>query len=117
MEIDITSSSSSDSVSGDTLPPTLEFRKAFYKLKFDKQWNQEVQRYEQQHNTLMGVIVEYTKATSPTSASTVGKLTQNPLSLSNNPLEYSYEVSLPVIKDLSDELQQMLSQNYKMQYG
>lgn len=43
----------------------LEFRKAYYKLKFDRAWNSEIQKIENEHYTVMGAILEFTKATSP----------------------------------------------------
>lgn len=34
-----------------------EFRKAYYKLKFDRLWNNEIQRLENEHYTIMGAIL------------------------------------------------------------
>lgn len=42
----------------------MEFRKAFYKLKFDRAWNSEIQRIENEHYTIMGAILAFTKPTS-----------------------------------------------------
>jgi hypothetical protein len=35
----------------------LEFRKAYYKHKFDRVWNNEYQRLENEHYTIMGAIL------------------------------------------------------------
>lgn len=61
----------------------LEFRKAYYKLKFDRAWNSEIQKIENEHYTIMGAILEFTKASSP-----ANKLCVNPMELSNSPTEY-----------------------------
>lgn len=39
----------------------LEFRKAFYKFKFDRAWNSEIQKIENDHYTIMGALIEFTK--------------------------------------------------------
>eukprot|EP00347_Sterkiella_histriomuscorum_P012308 403369086 len=90
----------------------LEYKKAYYKLKFDRIWNNEIQRIENQHYTIMGAIIQFTKATSPESV-----LSQNPLKLSNNPYEYKYEYSLSFTKDLSEELLLMLCQFFRQKFG
>lgn len=61
----------------------LEFRKAYYKLKFDRAWNSEMQKIENEHYTIMGAILAFTKATSPADS-----IPKNPLDLSNSPTEY-----------------------------
>ena len=51
----------------------LEFRKALYKHKFDRQWYNEVTKIENEHYAIMGAILAFTKSTSPDA------LTSNPL--------------------------------------
>lgn len=81
----------------------LEFRKAYYKLKFDRVWNNEIQRIENEHSTIMGAILALAK---PGNSKLLAEI--NPLKLSNSPTEYSYEPDLQILKDLSEELLLML---------
>ena len=81
----------------------LEFRKAYYKLKFDRVWNNEIQRIENEHYTIMGAILALAK---PGNSKLLAEI--NPLKLSNSPTEYSYEPDLQILKDLSEELLLML---------
>lgn len=40
----------------------LEFRKALYKIKFDRAWLNEIYKIENEHYTIMGAILEFTRA-------------------------------------------------------
>lgn len=90
----------------------LEFRKAYYKLKFDRAWNSEIQRIENEHYTIMGAILAFTKANSLESS-----IPKNPLDLPNTPTDYNFEINLPFIKDSSEELLLMLCQSYRSRFG
>ncbi len=58
----------------------LEFRKAYYKLKFDREWHYEITSIEEEHYKVMGAIMAFTKASSPADC-----FKTNPLTLSNSP--------------------------------
>ena len=90
----------------------LEFRKAYYKLKFDRVWNSEIQRIENENYTIMGAILAFAKAGQKTILADV-----DPLTLSNSPTEYSYEPDLTFLKDLSEELLLMLCQSFRAKFG
>ncbi len=90
----------------------LEFRKAFYRLKFDRVWNNEIQRIENEHSTIMGAILALAK---PGNSKLLNEV--DPLKLSNSPTEYSYEPDLPFLRDLSEELLLMLCQSFKAKHG
>lgn len=74
----------------------LEFRKAMYRHMFDRVWNSEHSRLENEHYTIMGAILQFTKSTSPEIL-----LSLNPLQQSNNPAEYNYDINLPFLKGVS----------------
>lgn len=82
----------------------LEFRKATYKHKFDRQWYMEKTRIENEHYTIMGVILEFTKGTSSENC-----LKTSPLELAKNSSEYKFDIDLPFFKDISEELVTLLS--------
>ena len=92
----------------------LEFRKALYRHKFNRAWNNDILRVESDHYTIMGALLEFTKTS--TSAEIYK---ENPLTLSNNQLEYRIpEDQLPTfLKDLSEELLLMLCQRFRQGYG
>ncbi len=90
----------------------LEYRKAFYRLKFDRVWNNEIQRIENEHSTIMGAILALAK---PGNSKLLSEV--DPLKLSNSPTEYSYEPDLPFLRDLSEELLLMLCQSFKAKHG
>lgn len=81
----------------------LEFRKALYKHKFDRNWYNDLTKIENEHYAIMGAIFEFTKADSPDA------LRFDPLELPKTSLEYKFFVDLPLMKDLSEELMFMLS--------
>ena len=54
----------------------LEFRKAIYKHKFDRNWYIDLQQIEIYHYSIMGAIYEFTKY-----GASAEYLTQNPLEL------------------------------------
>lgn len=83
----------------------MEFRKALYRHKFNRAWNNDILRIESDHYTIMGALLEFAK--SSTSAEIYK---ENPLKLSNNLSEYRIpEDQLPTfLKDLSEELLLML---------
>ena len=89
----------------------LEFRKALYKIKFDRSWLNEIYKIENKHYTIMGAILEFTK---PNSENTI---TVNPLDLPNIHASYKYDVELPFLKDISEELMIMLCQRFRALYG
>lgn len=39
----------------------MEFRKAYLRLKFDRIWNSEIKKIENEHNTIMGAILAFFK--------------------------------------------------------
>lgn len=80
----------------------LEFRKALYKLKFDRAWLNDIYKIENKHYTVMGAIMEFTKPTNE------NVFTVNPLDLPNSLSAYKYDVELPFLKDFSEELMIML---------
>ena len=61
----------------------LEFRKALYRHKFNRAWNNDILRAESDHYTIMGALLEFTKT-----SSSADIYKENPLTLSNNSLEY-----------------------------
>ena len=71
-------------------------------------------KIESDHYTIMGALVEFTKANSSDSI-----YRENPLLLSNNPAEYHIpEDQLPTfLKELSEELLLMICQRYRQKYG
>lgn len=89
----------------------LEFRKALYKHKFDRQWYNEVTKIENEHYAIMGAIVSFTKPSSPEA------LMCNPLDSHTKSAEYKYDVDIPFIKELSDELMVMLCQKYRFSFA
>lgn len=96
---------------GENEKAELEFRKALYKHKFDRAWLNEVYKIENEHYTVMGAILEFTRIT------TEDSLKNNPLKLPNTSAEYKFEVDLPFIKETSEELMLMLCQRYRAIYG
>jgi hypothetical protein len=91
----------------------LEFRKALYRLKFDRVWNSEIQRIENEHYTIMGAILAFKNSSDKPSI--YGRV--DPLTLPSKPTEYSYEPDLTCIKDMSEELLYMLCQSYRSKHG
>lgn len=89
----------------------LEFRKALYKHKFDRTWCSDVTKIENEHYAIMGAIVAFTKVSSPEA------LTKNPLDDLSKSAEYKYEINIPFVKELSDELLTMLCQKFRYQFG
>ncbi|CDW74379.1 UNKNOWN [Stylonychia lemnae] len=91
----------------------LEFRKAYYKFKFDRSWNSEIQKIENEHYTIMGALIEFTKEIAGQKRFSV-----NPLGLSLSSTEYQVQLfELPMIADLSEELQHMLQQSFRIKFG
>jgi hypothetical protein len=80
----------------------MEFRKAFYKHKFDRAWLNEIQKIENEHYTVMGAIIEFTRA------NTTDSLKVNPLTMINAYTDYKYELDLPFLRDTSEELMLLL---------
>jgi hypothetical protein len=89
----------------------LEFRKTLYKHKFDRQWFNEYQKIENEHYAVMGAIVEFTKP------NTADQLKISPLDLPTVSTTYQFEVNLPFLQDISDELLSMLQQRFRQQYA
>lgn len=89
----------------------LEFRKAYYKHKFDRAWLNELYKIENEHYTVMGAILEFTKNNTPEC------FKNNPLNLSNVSSEYKFEGELPFLMDTSEELILMLCQRFRALYG
>ena len=89
----------------------LEFRKALYRHKFDRQWYSEFQKIENEHYGIMGAILEFTRPTTPDALKT------DPLTLSKNLNEYVFDIDLPYMKDTSDELMLMLCQRFRFLYA
>ena len=56
----------------------LEYRKAFYKYKSDREWLNEILKIELEHYTILGAIIEFTHP------KTEGSFKVNPLELPNN---------------------------------
>lgn len=81
----------------------LEFRKALYRHKFDLQWYNEQRKVENEHYAIMGAIIHFTR---PGSAGEHLKV--NPLGLPTISTKYIYEIDLPFVSDISDELLLML---------
>lgn len=59
----------------------------------------------------MGAILEFTKSSTPDA------LKANPLTLSKSSTEYVYEVDIPYMKDISDELMLMLCQRFRYMHA
>lgn len=89
----------------------LEFRKAIYKHKFDRQWYSEITKIENDHYAVMGAILAFTKTTSPEA------LKENPLESPLKSVEYKYEVDIPFVRELSDELMMMLGQKFRFNFA
>ena len=64
----------------------LEYKKAFYKHKFDRAWLTEILKIESDHYIVMGAILEFAK---PKTCLPV----EDPLTLSNNQTDYKFEVN------------------------
>jgi hypothetical protein len=61
----------------------------------------------------MGAIYEFTKIDSPAEV-----LSQNPLEIVGNTLsEYKYEIDLPFLNDISDDLFTMLCSRFRFKFG
>lgn len=88
-----------------------EFRKTLYKHKFDRQWFNDFQKIENEHFAIMGAIIEFTKP------NTSDSLKINPLDLPTASASYAFEVNLPFLVDISDELLFMLQQRFRQQYA
>lgn len=89
----------------------LEFRKALYRHKFDRQWYGEISRIENEHYGIMGAILEFTRLNTPDA------LKVDPLTLPATSTEYKFEIDLPFMRDISDELMMMLCQRFRSKYG
>ena len=59
--------------------PELEFRKALYRHKFNRAWNNDILRIESDHYTIMGALLEFTKGSC---SAEIYK--DSPLNFSNN---------------------------------
>lgn len=106
---------------GDNLE--LEYRKAFQKHNFDYLWHCDMQKIEFEHHAIMGAIIEYAK-NKPNSADNEEEskvqlqinipTLHDPLLLSKNIADYSYDIDLPFLKDLSSEMMLVLCSKYRV---
>lgn len=59
----------------------------------------------------MGAILEFTRANLPDA------LKVDPLTLSKSSTDYRFDIDLPFMKDISDELMLMLCQRFRYMYA
>ena len=59
----------------------------------------------------MAAILEFTRANTPDALKT------DPLALPKTSSEYKFEIDLPFMKDISDELMMMLCQRFRFMYA
>ena len=99
----------------------LEFKKAFHKHNFDYLWHCEMQKTEIEYYAVMGALWYLYKAGASQDdnvrddASTKESL-QDPFSLPTNPVDYNYDIELPLMKNLSNEMMLILNTNFRVNF-
>lgn len=76
-----------------------------------------MQKIEFEHHAIMGAIVEYAKHIQDINEELIPMKSPslpNPLLLTNNLYEYVYEIDLPFMKDISNEMMLVLCSKFRV---
>eukprot|EP00350_Pseudokeronopsis_sp_OXSARD2_P004930 CAMPEP_0170559304 /NCGR_PEP_ID=MMETSP0211-20121228/41766_1 /TAXON_ID=311385 /ORGANISM="Pseudokeronopsis sp., Strain OXSARD2" /LENGTH=257 /DNA_ID=CAMNT_0010872189 /DNA_START=116 /DNA_END=889 /DNA_ORIENTATION=+ len=98
----------------------LEFKKAFHKHNFDYLWHCEMQKTEIEYYAVMGALWYLYKAGTPQEElrddASSKESVPDPFSLPTNPVDYNYDIELPLMKNLSNEMMLILNTNFRVNF-